>query len=609
MSVLQELDQNRKKLSECSEDELYALGGEIRALITDVVEKNGGHLSSNLGVVDLTIALNYVFNAQQDKMIFDVGHQCYAHKILNGRLDQFETLRRAGGISGFPDRAESAADSFTAGHSSTSLSAALGLAVARDLSKADYRVVAVIGDGALTGGMAYEALNQIGELGPRMLIVLNDNEMSIGKNVGSMAKHLGKLRLSKRYLRFKRGLDRFCRHLPLLGKPLRYCFVKCRGLLRHLLMRHIPFENYNIKYVGSIDGHNIREMIRIMEQTKLADGPVLLHVTTQKGYGNESAEKNPNAYHGVKPGLICQESAFSKAAGQALCGLAEKDERICAITAAMTDGTGLRAFSEKFPSRFFDVGIAEEHAATFAAGLADGGMKPYFAVYSTFLQRAYDQVMLDCCLNSLPVTFLVDRAGLTGSDGKTHQGIYDACYLTQMPGLTVLCPRDLNALERVIKFSAGFGAPLAIRYGNSYSGELAAAAEDLFRWEVLREGTSGTILTYSNTLIHLALRLAERMEREGISLSVVDAKCLKPLDSTFLDSCEGRRLLVLEDCVCRGSLGEAVAAYFAEKELSVKLRHCCIVQEFVPHGTVDEQLEWNGMGEETLCRELHSLCG
>lgn len=235
-------------------------------------------------------------------MIFDVGHQCYAHKILNGRLDQFETLRRAGGISGFPDRAESAADSFTAGHSSTSLSAALGLAVARDLSKADYRVVAVIGDGALTGGMAYEALNQIGELGPRMLIVLNDNEMSIGKNVGSMAKHLGKLRLSKRYLRFKRGLDRFCRHLPLLGKPLRYCFVKCRGLLRHLLMRHIPFENYNIKYVGSIDGHNIREMIRIMEQTKLADGPVLLHVTTQKGYGNESAEKNPNAYHGVKPG-------------------------------------------------------------------------------------------------------------------------------------------------------------------------------------------------------------------------------------------------------------------------------------------------------------------
>ena len=470
MSVLQELDQNRKKLSECSEDELYALGGEIRALITDVVEKNGGHLSSNLGVVDLTIALNYVFNAQQDKMIFDVGHQCYAHKILNGRLDQFETLRRAGGISGFPDRAESAADSFTAGHSSTSLSAALGLAVARDLSKADYRVVAVIGDGALTGGMAYEALNQIGELGPRMLIVLNDNEMSIGKNVGSMAKHLGKLRLSKRYLRFKRGLDRFCRHLPLLGKPLRYCFVKCRGLLRHLLMRHIPFENYNIKYVGSIDGHNIREMIRIMEQTKLADGPVLLHVTTQKGYGNESAEKNPNAYHGVKPGLICQESAFSKAAGQALCGLAEKDERICAITAAMTDGTGLRAFSEKFPSRFFDVGIAEEHAATFAAGLADGGMKPYFAVYSTFLQRAYDQVMLDCCLNSLPVTFLVDRAGLTGSDGKTHQGIYDACYLTQMPGLTVLCPRDLNALERAIKFSAGFGAPLAIRCSCCHSG-------------------------------------------------------------------------------------------------------------------------------------------
>lgn len=608
MSVLRELDQNKKKLGECSEDELYALGSEIRTLITEVVEKNGGHLASNLGVVDLAIALNYVFDAEKDKIIFDVGHQCYAHKILNGRLDRFNTLRQAGGISGFPDRSESSADSFTAGHGSTSLSAALGLTVARDLNKADYDVIAVIGDGALTGGMAYEALNQIGELGSRMLIVLNDNEMSIGKNVGSMAKHLGKLRLSKRYLRFKRRLDRFCRHLPLLGRPLRYCFVKCRGLLRHLLMRHVPFENYNIKYVGSIDGHNIREMIRIMEQTKQADEPVLLHVTTQKGYGNESAEKNPDIYHGVKPGLICTESLFSKAVGRALCRLAEKDKRICAITAAMTDGTGLRDFSERFPTRFFDVGIAEEHATTFAAGLADGGMKPYFAVYSTFLQRAYDQVMMDCCLNLLPVTFLVDRAGLTGSDGKTHQGIYDACYLTQMPGLTILCPRDLKTLEQTIEFSSKFNAPLAVRYGNNYCGELGSASEDFFSWEVLREGTSGIILTYSNTLIHLALRVAERMEREGISLSVADAKCLKPLDYGFLDSCNGKRLLILEDCVRRGSLGEAVAAYFEEKELSVKMRHCSIIQDFVPHGTIEEQLEWNGMGEDSLCEELRSLC-
>ena len=320
------------------------------------------------------------------------------------------------------------------------------------------------------------------------------------------------------------------------------------------------------------------------------------------------AEENPNAYHGVKPGMVVPESDFSKAAGEVLCELAERDSRVCAITAAMTDGTGLRTFSERFPSRFFDVGIAEEHAATFSAGLADGGLKPYFAVYSTFLQRAYDQVMLDCCVNALPVTLLVDRAGLTGNDGITHQGIFDVGFLTQIPNLTVLCPRDIQTLKSMLAGSLTFGRPLAIRYGNSYLGELGGAVGNPFQWDYLRRGSAGTILTYSNRLLHLAVELAESLHGEGIALSVADASCLKPIDEGFLQKCAGP-LLIIEDSVARGSLGEAVTAYCADCRLPVNIRRCCIGDKFVAHGTVDEQLVAVGLSKDSLLEELRALCG
>ncbi|MDY3026603.1 MAG: 1-deoxy-D-xylulose-5-phosphate synthase, partial [Candidatus Faecivicinus sp.] len=452
--------------------ELEALAQEIREEIIRVVSEKGGHLASNLGAVELTIALHYVFSAPEDKLIFDVGHQAYAHKLLTGRLSAFEHLRERGGASGFPQLEESEYDSFAAGHASNAISAALGMARTRDIMHGENQVIAVVGNGALTGGMCYEALNDAGQSSTRMIVVLNDNEMSIAKNVGAMQKYLTHLRQSRTYRNFKRRTKLGLERIPVIGMPILRVIEKCRDLLKSMLLDGEFFSALGFEYIGPIDGHDLKQLIRVLKRSNDLDRPVLLHVLTQKGRGYEPAENHPDRYHGVAPFYI--ESGESKrssgaassgaVAARRLIELAESDIRICTVTAAMPGGTGMAAFQSAYPDRFFDVGIAEEHAVTMAAGMAASGMKPYVAIYSTFLERAYDQILIDVCRNALAVTFLIDRAGLVGADGATHQGVFDLSYLRSMPNMIIASPRDGRELKRMIAMSASVPEPMAIRY-------------------------------------------------------------------------------------------------------------------------------------------------
>ncbi|MCL1901059.1 MAG: 1-deoxy-D-xylulose-5-phosphate synthase, partial [Firmicutes bacterium] len=446
--------------------ELKILAQEMRDLITKSTDKCGGHLSSNLGVVELTQALYYVFDFENDKLIFDVGHQCYAHKILSGRKNEFVNLRKYGGLSGFPDRSESVFDAVATGHASTSLSLGLGLSVARDLHHKDYNVICVIGDGALSGGQSFEALNNIGIQKSGMIILLNDNEMSISKSNGVF---LSKLRLSKSYEGFKNKF-KFFGKFPLIGKITLGFMRFVRNVLKAIFVPVNIFDHFSINYYGPFDGHKTKKLIKLLQKAKGTKKPIVIHVLTKKGRGLIAAETAPDVFHGVKSGNECSNSVFSKGMGEFLCELAEKDKRIVAVTAAMSAGTGLTDFSKKFPERFFDVGICEQHAVTFSAGLADEGLAPYFCVYSTFLQRGFDQVIIDVCLNKLPVTFLIDRSGLVGADGKTHHGIFDLSILSCIPNLTILSPCDLSELKKMMEFSVNFNAPLAIRFCNDYAG-------------------------------------------------------------------------------------------------------------------------------------------
>ncbi len=599
MSYLEKINSpaDLKKLS-MNELEIYAQ--EVRAYIIDVVNKNGGHLSSNLGSVDFTIALHYVFDCPRDKIIFDVGHQSYAHKIITGRRNAFVGLRVDGGISGFENMRESDCDAFSTGHSSTSLSVGLGYARARDLAGENYNVISVIGDGALTGGMSYEALNNIGESGTRMIIILNDNTMSISKNVGAMSKYLGKLRLSKRYRSlktvFKRGID----GIPLIGPALVKVTERTKSWVKRQLITNKMFEQLGIKYYGAFDGHNIRETVQILTQIKSGKQPVVLHLITNKGNGLYEAEKDPEKYHGVE-GSAENMRKYSSIVSDKIIELADRDGKVVAVTAAMLSGTGLAAMHEKYPSRCFDVGIAEQHAVSMCAGLAAAGMKPYFAVYSSFLQRAYDQVLHDVCLNRLPVRFLIDRAGAIGADGVTHQGLFDISYLRQMPYMTILSPKDGNELEKMLDFSLTFDGPLAIRYPKGYREIFPSDAPfSLGKWETLRESRNKAIvLAVGNRMIDLASR---------VDCSIVNVNSISPIDTAMLSELNrsGNLLITLEDGIISGGFGESVSHYLRSVGQKCKLIGLGFENSYCDKLTVKSAFASAGLTEDNLRKIIAS---
>ena len=598
--------------------QLRQLASELREEIIQVVSDRGGHLASNLGMVELTIALHYVFDAPRDKLIFDVGHQSYAHKLLTGRYADFAGLRSRGGISGFPQMEESEYDAFTAGHASTAISAALGMARTRDIMRGEYEVVAVVGDGALTGGMCYEALNDAGNSKARMIVILNDNAMSIAPNVGALSRYLTGLRQSSGYRALKRGIRSGLERIPRIGAPLFRFIEKFRDWLRSLFVDGQFFEALGFRYLGPVDGHDLKRLIRILRRSKQETHPLIIHAVTQKGKGYQPAEDHPDYYHGVAPFYV--ESGESKADSMISCGriaarqlaeLAETDIRICAITAAMPAGTGLDVFQRAHPERFFDVGIAEEHAVTMAAGMAAQGMKPYVAVYSTFLQRAYDQIMMDVCRNALPVTFLVDRAGLVGADGATHQGVFDLSYLRQMPGMIVAAPRDVRDLKKLLALSQRVEAPMAIRYpkngddmgpGIQTQGDIAVG-----QWELLSAGSDVMIFAVGR-MVQAAMQAAIELLGKGLSVGVVDARFIKPMDLELLRAqAKAVKLVVtLEENAVAGGFGEGVLEALSAMEIRVPVLSLGVPDRFLGHGTAQQQLEACGLSAGAVARRVLS---
>ena len=584
------------------------LAKEVRRFIIEKMSDNGGHLASNLGVVELTIALFHALNLPKDKIVWDVGHQCYTHKILSGRRDDFALLRKFKGISGFPKREESPYDCFNTGHSSTSISAALGIAEGRDLLGEDYTVVSVIGDGALTGGMAYEALNNASKMKKNFIIILNDNEMSIAKNVGGMSTYLNGIRSHKGYTRFKENLASGLGKIPLVGNRLVERLKNTKNSIKQLLVPGMLFENMGLTYLGPVDGHNLHALEQVIHEAKRIDHAVLVHVLTKKGKGYAPAEQNPSVFHGVGPFDIATgkskkestEKSYTDIFAESLIKEGKEDSRIVAITAAMPDGTGLTKFEKAFPKRFFDVGIAEAHAVTSAAGLASAGLKPVFAVYSSFLQRAYDQIVHDVCLQKLPVVFAIDRAGLVGADGETHQGIFDISFLRSIPNMTVMAPKNAGELTEMLHFSLQFQGPIAIRYprGTAYQGFLEKQEPiEYGKAEILIEESDQNIEKQTEKIALLALgsmvstgeHIVEKMAKKGVNLSLVNARFAKPIDTEILDrlSEKGyRKILTLEEGVRAGGFGEAVLSYMETHHKEVFVENITLPDAYVEHGDV-----------------------
>ena len=596
------------ELKKRSIQELNDLAAEIREEIIQTVSEQGGHLASNLGAVELILALHYVFDAPDDKIVFDVGHQAYAHKLVTGRLDAFRKLRSRGGASGFPQCEESEYDAFAAGHASTAISAALGMARTRDIMHGENHVIAVVGDGALTGGMCYEALNDAGQSNTRLIVVLNDNEMSISPNVGAMSRYLTHLRQSKGYCAFKRGLRRTLSRIPMIGSPIFRFIEKLRDSLKDMLLDGKFFSALGFEYIGPIDGHDLKHLIRVMKRLKDADGPVLLHVLTQKGRGYQPAENHPDQYHGVAPFFI--ESGESKRSGESIpCGtvacrqlveMAETDIRICGITAAMPTGTGLEAFKKAYPERFFDVGIAEEHAVTMAAGMAASGLRPYVAIYSTFLERAFDQILIDVCRNRLPVVFLIDRAGLVGADGATHQGVFDLSYLRLMPNIVIAAPRDVRDLKKMIALSVETADPMAIRYPKDCEdlgpGIQSQRDFDIGEWELLSDGSDVMIFAVGR-MVQPAMQASIELMGKGLSVGVVDARFVKPMDMKRLTEFAGKVKLVvtIEENTILGGFGEGVLHALREEKIAVDTMLLGVPDHFISHGSVKQQLAECGL--------------
>ncbi len=581
-------------------EELDQLCRELREEILSTVSKNGGHLASNLGVVEMTAALHFVFDFPRDKVIWDVGHQSYAHKLLTGRRDRFHTLRQYGGISGFPKRDESPYDSFDSGHSGTSISSALGLAEARRLKGEDARVIAVIGDGSMTAGVAFEGLNQAGHIDENLIVILNDNEMSISRNVGALSSYLNRLMTGQFVNRFRNDMKGFLETLPGIGKSVLRFAKQAEESFKGLLMPGLLFEELGMQYIGPIDGHRLDYLIETFQNIKKLRGPILVHVITKKGKGYPPAEMNPDRFHGISPFVIetgepkggskSSPPSYTEVFGETLCKLAKRNKRIVAITAAMQSGTGLEEFSRQFPDRFYDIGIAEQHAVTFAAGLALEGMKPVVAIYSTFLQRAYDQVLQDVCLQNLPVVFALDRGGIVGEDGPTHQGLFDFSYLRHIPNLIVMVPKDENEFQDMIKTATECSAPVAFRYprgrGEGVARQLSLQSIEIGKGEVLREGNDLLILAIGVT-VHASLRAAEKLAASGIDAAVINARFLKPLDANLLYGWARKtgKVLTVEENVLQGGFGSAILELFQERGLSsIQVKRLGIPDVFLEHG-------------------------
>lgn len=602
------------------------LAKEVRRFIIEKMSDNGGHLASNLGVVELTIALFHTLNLPKDKIVWDVGHQCYTHKILSGRRDDFALLRKFKGISGFPKREESPYDCFNTGHSSTSISAALGIAEGRDLLGEDYTVVSVIGDGALTGGMAYEALNNASKMKKNFIIILNDNEMSIAKNVGGMSTYLNGIRSHKGYTRFKENLASGLGKIPLVGNRLVERLKNTKNSIKQLLVPGMLFENMGLTYLGPVDGHNLHALEQVIHEAKRIDHAVLVHVLTKKGKGYAPAEQNPSVFHGVGPFDIATgkskkestEKSYTDIFAESLIKEGKEDSRIVAITAAMPDGTGLNRFEKLFPKRFFDVGIAEAHAVTSAAGLASAGLKPVFAVYSSFLQRAYDQIVHDVCLQKLPVVFAIDRAGLVGADGETHQGIFDISYLRSIPNMTVMAPKNAKELTEMLHFALQFQGPIAIRYprGTAYQG--FSEKQDPIEYgkaEILIEESDQNTEKQTEKIALLALgsmvstgeHIVEKMAKKGLKLSLVNARFAKPIDTDILDSLSEkgyRKILTLEEGVRSGGYGEAVLSYMEAHHKDIFVENITLPDAYVEHGDVSTLREMLKIDSDSIIEGL-----
>jgi 1-deoxy-D-xylulose-5-phosphate synthase len=596
--------------------EYEALAGEIRQFLLENISRTGGHLASNLGVVELTMALHIVFDLPKDKLIWDVGHQSYTHKLLTGRKDQFGKLRKYGGMSGFPKRCESDYDAFDTGHSSTSISAGLGYAYAREILHEDYHVISVIGDGALTGGMAYEALNNAAALKKNFIIVLNDNTMSISNNIGGVSRILADVRSSYSYFDFKEDVKHTLYKLP-NGKEMVDRIARTKSSFKQFIVPGQFFEDLGIQYLGPINGHDINKLIKIFNIAKRIDQPVLVHVVTQKGHGYGPAEKNPSRFHGVgpfdlktgKPLEAGKQESYSSVFSSEICQLAKADESIVAITAAMSDGTGLGKFSKWFPDRFFDVGIAEEHAVTFAAGLAAGGLKPVFAVYSSFLQRAFDQILHDVCIQQLHVVFAVDRAGLVGSDGETHQGIFDLSFLSSIPNMTVIAPKNGWELRAALRFALeDYYGPVAIRYPRdaAYTG-LSDKVQpfELGRSEVISRGRDICIIAVGN-MVPTAVTLASRLSEYNLEPTLVNARFIKPLDCEMVrEMASSHRLLVtMEENVLRGGYGMAVCQLLEDEGLKITCLNIALPDDYIEHGNVDILRHEAGIDAETVFEEI-----
>ncbi len=605
-------------LRKLSLTEMGELAKELREVIISTVAVNGGHLASNLGAVELTIALHYAFNTPTDKIIWDVGHQSYSHKLLTGRRDRFHTIRKEDGISGFPKRGESEYDTFGTGHSSTSISAALGILEGRARTGGDFKVIAVTGDGALSGGLAFEGLNNAGHLKKDLIVILNDNEMSISHNVGALSDYMNRILTGEFYRRFKKQTKAFLEGIPRLGMPVAKMAQKAEELMKGLLLPGILFEEMGFDYVGPIDGHSIEMLIDTLSRIKKATSPTLIHVITKKGKGYEFSEKDPCIFHGVGPfepetGSPLRSSGvltYSETFGNILSDLASSDDRIVAITAAMTEGTGLDCFAHRFPDRFYDVGIAEPHAVTFAAGLATQGVRPVFAVYSTFLQRAYDQIIHDVCLQGLPVIFAIDRAGIVGEDGPTHNGLFDISFLRHIPNLTVMAPADGEELDMMLRFAVTQQGPAAIRYprGRLPESPLPHSPLSLGRGEVVREGTDVALFAVGSCVIP-AVRAAERMAADGISSVVVNARFVKPLDSGLIQSVASRvpKVVTIEENAGQGGFGSAVLECLSDAGSHVHVRRLAVPDGFMEQGGQDRLRAKYGIDEDGIAASVRAF--
>ena len=603
-------DVKQLSLSECEQ-----LAQEIRDFLIRSLSETGGHLASNLGVVELTIALHRFLHFPEDKLVWDVGHQAYTHKILTGRKEQFATLRKTGGLSGFPKRKESDCDAFDTGHSSTSISAGLGLVQARDLKGENYQVVSVIGDGALTGGMAYEALNNAAELKKNFIIILNDNEMSITRNVGGMSSYLDHIRMAAPYTELKMGVTNALKKIPKVGDGMVDALHKTKSSIKQLVIPGMLFENMGLTYLGPVDGHDMRQLGKVLQEAKRKQGPVLIHVLTEKGRGYEPAMRHPARFHGAAPYEI--ETGLPKSNGNpsytdifstVMRKFGDREPDVVAVSAAMVPGTGLKRFGNMFPDRLFDVGIAEEHAVTFAAGLALGGLRPVVAIYSSFLQRAIDQILHDVCMQNLPVVFAVDRAGLVGSDGETHHGCFDLSYLSMMPNMTVMAPKNKWELSDMMKFAIRQNGPVAIRYprGEAYTGlEEYRAPIEMGKAEVLEKGKEIAILAVGN-MVRTAVQVTENLRKKGYEPTLVNMRFVKPLDTELLDIIkEDHSLIVtMEENVKSGGFGEQVMTYYGSRMHGPAVRIVAIEDRIVPHGSVEDLLRQQQMDSDSVTERV-----